>query len=100
PASPPPTLPAALPTSPGPGVPPVWRAWQRALLGLVTDSTYVSGYCREALYGARRGRGRVVYDGVEIPPPAGDGTDVRRALDVPPADVLVFALQRLAPEKR
>jgi len=86
--------------APGPGVPPVWRAWQRALLGLVTDSTYVSGYCREALYGARRGRGRVLYDGVEIPPPAGDGTDVRRALDVPPADVLVFALQRLAPEKR
>jgi phosphatidylinositol alpha-1,6-mannosyltransferase len=36
---------------------------------------------------------------VRVAPP-GDGTDVRRALDVPPRDVLVFALQRLAPEKR
>jgi glycosyltransferase involved in cell wall biosynthesis len=86
--------------APGPGVPRLWRAWQRALLALVTDATYVSDYCREALNGAGRGGGHVVYAGVEIPPPAGDGTDVRRALCVPPGDVLVFALQRLALEKR
>ena len=86
--------------APGPGVPRIWRWWQRALLALVTDSTYGSGYCREALYGARPGRGDIVYNGVEIPPPTGDGTDVRRALEVPAGDVLVFALQRLALEKR
>jgi phosphatidylinositol alpha-1,6-mannosyltransferase len=86
--------------APGPGVPRLWRWWQRALLALVTDSTYVSGYCREALYGARPGRGHIVYPGVEIPPPPGDGTDVRRVLDVPTGDVLVFALPRLALETR
>ncbi len=86
--------------TPGPGVPPLWRWWQRALLALVRDATYVSDYCRAALYGERRGRGQVVYNGVEIPPPPGDGPGLRRALGVPPAEPLVFALQRLAPEKR
>jgi len=85
---------------PGPGVPALWRWWQRALIALVTDATYVSGYCRDAIYGPGRGRGEVVANGVEIPPPPGNGCAVRAALDVPPGNVLVFALQRLAPEKR
>jgi glycosyltransferase involved in cell wall biosynthesis len=85
---------------PGPGVPALWRWWQRALIALVSKATYVSGYCRDAIYGAGRGRGEVIANGVEIPPPAGDGAAVRAALEVPPGDCLVFALQRLAPEKR
>jgi len=85
---------------PGPGVPALWRWWQRALIALVTDATYVSGYCRDAIYGRGRGRGEVIANGVEIPPPPGDGAAVRAALEVPRGDCLVFALQRLAPEKR
>jgi glycosyltransferase involved in cell wall biosynthesis len=85
---------------PGPGVPALWRWWQRALIALVSDATYVSGYCRDAIYGAGRGRGEIVANGVEVPPPPGDGHAVRAALEVPPDDCLVFALQRLAPEKR
>jgi len=85
---------------PGPGVPPLWRWWQRALIALMSETTYVSGYCRDAIYGAGRGRGEVVANGVEVPPPSGDGAAVRAALEVPSGDCLVFALQRLAPEKR
>src|SRR5262249_61914026 len=85
---------------PGPGVPPLWRWWQRSLIALVSEATYVSAYCRDAIYGTDRGRGEVVANGVEIPPPPGDGTRLRAALEVPPGDCLVFALQRLAPEKR
>jgi len=85
---------------PGPGVPALWRWWQRALIALVTDATYVSGYCRDAIYGPGRGRGEVIANGVEIPAPPGDGAAVRAALEAPPGDCLVFALQRLAPEKR
>jgi glycosyltransferase involved in cell wall biosynthesis len=85
---------------PGPGVPALWRWWQRALIALVSDATYVSGWCRDAIYGPGRGRGEVVTNGVEIPPPPGDGPAVRAALEVPPGECLVFALQRLAPEKR
>ena len=85
---------------PGPGVPALWRWWQRALLAMVSEATYVSGYCRDAIYGAGRARGEVVANGVEIPPPRGDGAAVRAALDVPDGDCVVFALQRLAREKR
>jgi phosphatidylinositol alpha-1,6-mannosyltransferase len=85
---------------PGPGVPLLWRWWQRAVLALVRDVTYVSGYCRDAIYGTGRGRGQVVYDGVEIPPPRGDGAGRRKQLNVPPGESLIFSLQRLAVEKR
>jgi glycosyltransferase involved in cell wall biosynthesis len=86
--------------APGPGVPPLWGCWQRALLNRVSDATYVSAYCRQALYGRRPPRGQVIYNGIEIPPPPGDGEEIRRGLAVPPREPLIFALQRLAPEKR
>jgi len=85
---------------PGPGVPRLWRWWQRALIALVSETTYVSRYCRDAIYGAGRGPGEVIANGVEIPPAHGDGAAIRAALEVPSGDCLVFALQRLAPEKR
>jgi glycosyltransferase involved in cell wall biosynthesis len=85
---------------PGPGVPALWRWWQRALISLVSEATYVSGYCRDAIYGSGRARGEVIANGVAIPPPPGDGAAVRAALDVADGDCLVFALQRLGPEKR
>jgi glycosyltransferase involved in cell wall biosynthesis len=85
---------------PGPGVPPLWRWWQRALLASVSGATYVSGYCRDAVYGAGAGGGEVIYNGVEIPAPAGDGEAVRRRLGIDGDERVVFALQRLAREKR
>lgn len=84
---------------PGPGVPALWRWWQRALLACVSDATYVSQYCRTALYGQDDGRGQVVYNGVQIPPPAGNGPALRQSLDIPRGEPVFFALQRLAPEK-
>jgi glycosyltransferase involved in cell wall biosynthesis len=85
---------------PGPGVPRLWRRWQRALLACVTDATYVSAYCRTAIYGPRRGRGQVIHNGVEVPPPPGDGAAARRAHGLPADEPMILALQRLAPEKR
>lgn len=85
---------------PGPGVPLLWRWWQRALLRLVTDVTYGSQYCLTALYGHGGGRGQVVYNGVPIPPPPGDGIALRRSLGVPAGEPLFFCLQRLGPEKQ
>ncbi len=85
---------------PGPGVPALWRWWQRALLALVTDVTYGSGYCRTAVYGGTAGRGQVVYNGVQIPPPPAYGARVRQGLAIPEAQPMIFALQRLSPEKR
>lgn len=85
---------------PGPGVPPLWRWWQLALTALVTDISYVSQYCKTMLYRDRPGCGEVIYNGVEIPPPSGDAVAIRKALAVPEDEPLVFALQRLGPEKQ
>lgn len=85
---------------PGPGVPVLWRWWQRVFLALVTDVTYGSHYCRKTIYRGTHVRGQVVYNGVEIPPPPGDGVSVRQKLDLPAGEPLIFSLQRLGPEKR
>jgi glycosyltransferase involved in cell wall biosynthesis len=85
---------------PGPGVPRLWRRWQRALLASVAGATYVSAYCREAVYGAARAPGEVIYNGVEIPPRPGDRALVRGRLGIGDDERVVFALQRLAREKR
>ena len=85
---------------PGPGVPRAWRRWQRALLSRVSDVTYVSDWCRDAVWGRGQGRGTVVYNGVELPPPAGDPERARRELEIPDGVPVIFTLARLAPEKR
>jgi glycosyltransferase involved in cell wall biosynthesis len=85
---------------PGPGVPVLWRWWQRVLLSLVTDATYGSNFCMKAIYPSTRTRGQVVHNGVEIPPPPGDGAALRHSLGIPDREPLFFSLQRLAPEKQ
>ncbi|TAL09530.1 MAG: glycosyltransferase family 1 protein [Nitrospirae bacterium] len=85
---------------PGPGVPALWKWWQRALIALVTDATYVSYYCKDALYRSDVARGQVVYNGVQIPPPSGNGVALREALGIPAGKPMLFALQRLSPEKQ
>jgi phosphatidylinositol alpha-1,6-mannosyltransferase len=84
---------------PGPGVPPLWRRWQRLVLRRVSDVSYVSAYCRDALWD-RNAPGEVIPNGVEVPPPAADPAAVRQRLELDPDEPLVFALQRLVPEKR
>jgi glycosyltransferase involved in cell wall biosynthesis len=84
---------------PGPGVPPLWRRWQRLVLRRVTDVSYVSAFCRDALFD-RNAPGEVIYNGVEVPAPAGDAAAVRRRLELDDREPLIFALQRLAVGKR
>jgi glycosyltransferase involved in cell wall biosynthesis len=86
--------------APGPGVPPLWRWWQRCMIRLAADVIYISRYCQATVYGGTAGSGQVVYGGAEIPPPAGDGTAVRQALGISPGEPMIFALQRLGREKR
>lgn len=85
---------------PGPGVPFFWRWWHRLILGLVRNQTYVSRYCQQAVYRGVHAPGRVVYNGVELPHPPGDGDAIRRELGIAKSEPLFFALQRLAREKR
>lgn len=85
---------------PGPGVPPLWRWWQRALLAGLSDATFISAYCRTAVYGRPSAAGHVIPAGVELPPPRGDGAARRAALGISRGEPMIFALQRLGVEKR
>lgn len=85
---------------PGPAVPALWRWWQRTILSRVTDVTYGSMYARDAICGKNWPRGQVVYNGVEIPSPTGNGLSVHNEHGIPPGEPVVFSLQRLGPEKR
>lgn len=85
---------------PGPGVPLLWRWWQRTLLACVSDATFISHYCRDAICGFGSQKGHIVYAGVEMPSGQEDGRQIRRQLDIPVGEPFIFSLQRLGREKR
>lgn len=88
---------------PGPGVPPLWTYWHRLVGRAVSGCTYVTDFCRRAVYGAGDHReGRVIVNGVDAPPPVpeADVRALRRRLGVPEGGHLLFALQRVDPLKR
>ncbi|WP_035251948.1 glycosyltransferase family 4 protein [Desulfocurvus vexinensis] len=89
---------------PGPGVPPLWGVWHRLVGRACAGRTYVTDYCRRAVYGpgAGAGAGVVIANGVDDAPPSPPGAvaALRAELGVPPDGTLVFALQRLDAVKR
>lgn len=89
---------------PGPGVPPLWRGWHRLVGRACAGRTYVTDYCRRAVYGpgAGAGAGVVIANGVDDAPPSPPGAvaALRAELGVPPDGTLVVALQRLDAVKR
>lgn len=88
---------------PGPATPPLWKYYDRLIAKLATDVTYISDYCRTAIHGAlHKGRGRTIYGGVDVHRfnPRVEGLSVRNHLGVAGDALVLFALQRLSPEKR
>jgi glycosyltransferase involved in cell wall biosynthesis len=88
---------------PGPRTPYGWKHYCRWVARNVSGVTYVSHYCRRAIFGdSRKAPGRVILNGVDLERfrPGIDGAFVRERLGVGPGAPLLFALQRLAPEKR
>ena len=88
---------------PGPTTPPLWKYYDRLIAKLATDVTYISDYCRFAIYGALHDeKGRTIYGGVDVDKfnPQVDGQSARRALGLDSDSLVLFSLQRLRPEKR
>jgi glycosyltransferase involved in cell wall biosynthesis len=87
---------------PGPGVPPLWKYWHRIVGSNCSDMTFVSKYCRDAIYGPGFDQGHVIYNGV------GDSgtistslkSEIRSKLNLKNNERILFALQRLDPLKR
>ncbi len=88
---------------PGPRTPYGWKYYCRWAARSASDVTYVSDYCRRAVFGdSADPAGRVILAGVDIDrfnPRAGGGA-VRRRFGADSAGPFLVAVQRVAPEKR
>ena len=88
---------------PGPRIPWFWKYYERWVAHSVTEITYVSEYCRQAIYGpGARGRGITIFNGVDLERfnPHFDGLCIRQRLGLSADVPVLFAVQRLSPEKR
>jgi glycosyltransferase involved in cell wall biosynthesis len=87
---------------PGPGVAAGWRAWDRRMVAAADSVTYISDYCRRALFGDRlEGPGVTVGAGVAPPPavPPEVVLDLRRRLGIGGDRPVLLCLQRLVAYK-
>lgn len=83
---------------PGPGVPFLWKYWHRLAIRCASEVTYVSEYCRDAVFGPD-GPGVVTWNGVDfskVRPDAPVGADLQASVR---GRRILFALQRLSREK-
>jgi phosphatidylinositol alpha-1,6-mannosyltransferase len=88
---------------PGPRTPWGWKYYARWAARSATGVTYVSDYCRRAVFGgAANAPGAVIFAGVDIDRfhPLADGRAVRERYGVAALAPLLVAVQRVAPEKR
>jgi len=88
---------------PGPRTAHGWKYYCRWIARCATDVTYISDYCRRAIYGGSGGApGRVISAGVDLDRfnPRVDGSAVRKRFGVAGDAPLLVSIQRVAPEKR
>jgi len=88
---------------PGPGTPYCWKHYGRWVAHRLADVTYVTDYCRRALFGdSEAPPGHVILAGIDLERfhPKIDGAGVRQSFDLAPETPLLFAMQRLSAEKR
>jgi glycosyltransferase involved in cell wall biosynthesis len=87
---------------PGPGIPHFWGGWHRWVGRSCTDMTFVSGYCRDVIFGSDSEEGHVIPNGVDKPAKVTqeDVAELRRKLGIKDEERVLFALQRLDSLKR
>ncbi len=84
---------------PGPSIPPGWNHYNRLLIRAADATTYVSDYCRSAIFGSKgEGKGITVGNGARDFPRAAldEIRALRDELRLSPDTVVLFALQRLS----
>lgn len=84
---------------PGPDTPTGWAYYQRRLARAADETTYITDYCRRAIFGnGTAGPGVVVGNGVQTYPAADPGRveAMRRELGIDEGVTVLLALQRLS----
>jgi glycosyltransferase involved in cell wall biosynthesis len=87
---------------PGPGTPWFWKYYDRWVAKSATEVTFVSEYCRQAIYGQGSNVGTVISNGVDLEKftPQHDRSRIRQKLSFPQHSSILLAVQRLSPKKR
>lgn len=88
---------------PGPNTPWFWKYYDRWVARSVAEVTFVSEYCRRSIYGSGgHQRGIVISIGVDLERfnPGLAGSCIRQRIGLSSEVPVLFALQRLSPEKR
>jgi phosphatidylinositol alpha-1,6-mannosyltransferase len=87
---------------PGPRTPWFWKYYDRWVAGSVAEVTFISPYCRRAIYGSESILGTVISSGVDLErfSPRISGSHIRQRLNLSQETPVLFAVQRLSSEKR
>ena len=87
---------------PGPGVPWFWKYWHKFIGLNCEDVTFVSKYCRDAVFGYNSDYGHIIYNGVDEPVDVTKNSqdELRAELKLRKDDNILFALQRIDYLKR
>lgn len=87
---------------PGPRTPWFWKYYDRWVAESVSSVTYISNYCREAIFGSEKKQGFIIPAGVDLgrfsPNPL--EFPIRQKLGLSQETSVLFAMQRLSKEKR
>ncbi len=88
---------------PGPRVPFLWKYYSRLVARSVSDVTFISEYCRKAIFNSVKPQpGHIIPGGVDLGRfrPGLESESLRSRLHLPPDAPILFSMQRLGPEKR
>jgi glycosyltransferase involved in cell wall biosynthesis len=86
---------------PGPGTPFFWKYWNRLAGSFADEVTFVSEYCRDAIFGKGSKKGVITYNGVNVPrEPLPDRSVAKEQLGIKEDRKMIFSLGRLNEVKR
>jgi phosphatidylinositol alpha-1,6-mannosyltransferase len=87
---------------PGPRTPWLWKYYDRWVASSIAWVTFISRYCRQAIYGMNSTTGTIIPGGVDLErfSPGYNAVSLRHSLDIPSDAPVLFAMQRLSLEKR
>ncbi|MGB2600096.1 MAG: glycosyltransferase family 4 protein [Candidatus Omnitrophota bacterium] len=86
---------------PGPGIPFFWKYWNRLAGNFADEVTFVSEYCRDAIFGKGSKKGVITYNGVNVPrDPLPGRSAAKKQLGIKEGQKMIFSLGRLNEVKR
>lgn len=86
---------------PGPGIPPLWKHYQRLMARAIKQVIFISEFCRQSL-GFDDNFGEIIPFGVDTEKfkPGLDASSVKKKLNIPQDKTILLAVQRLDEWKR